>query len=190
MALPGRGTRRIVVDGVPYHWRVAYDRLHWDKGYLSGGRIVVQATEPPGQLLLAEFMGSRRANDALNNPFTPGFARMRILAGLARAWRPGERILGTEEANSKDRYSAIWSHAHTGVRGIELWRLVRERQRNRRLGAHAAVVTGLRDRTSPYTRERLPQNRFSKVLPAASSVSAMGPSLFGSPHALNSAFFD
>ena len=37
-------------------------------------------------------MASRRANDALSNPFTPGFARMLILAGLARGWRPRERI--------------------------------------------------------------------------------------------------
>jgi hypothetical protein len=81
-----------VVDDVAYRWLVAYDRLHWGKGYMSDVRIVVQSAEPPGQLLLAAFMGSRRANDVLSNPFTPAFARMLILAGLARGWRSRERI--------------------------------------------------------------------------------------------------
>jgi hypothetical protein len=91
MAIPIKGTRRIVVDGVPYRWRVAYDRLAWDKGYITGVRIVVQAV-PAGQLLLIEFMASRRANDSLSNPFTPGFTRKLIQAGIAKGWRPRERI--------------------------------------------------------------------------------------------------
>jgi hypothetical protein len=103
MAIPGKGTRRIVVDGMAYRWRVAYDRLAWDKGYQSDVRIVFQAAEPPGQLLLADFMGIRRqTGDALSNPFTPGFARILILAGLARGSRPRERIrqpVRMDEAN-------------------------------------------------------------------------------------------
>lgn len=92
MAIPTKGTRRIVVDGVTYRWRIAYDRGHWDKGYLSDVRIAIQAADQPGQLLLVDFMGGRRANDALSSPFTPRFAHILILAGLAKGWQPLERV--------------------------------------------------------------------------------------------------
>jgi hypothetical protein len=92
MAIPSKGTRRIVVDGVAYRWRVAYDRSAWDKGLLSDVRIVVQAVDPPGQLLLADFTGGYKTGDALSNPFTPGFVRMLILAGIDKGWRPQVRI--------------------------------------------------------------------------------------------------
>lgn len=92
MAIPAKGTRRIVVGGVTYRWRAAYDRLAWDKGLRTGVRIVIQAI-PAGQLLVAEFMGSHREDgDPLNLPFAPSFARMLIEAGLAKGWRPTERI--------------------------------------------------------------------------------------------------
>jgi hypothetical protein len=92
MAIPTKGTRRIIVDGVTYRWRVIYDRLHWDKGYITDVRIVVQAV-PPGQLLVADFMASRRqGGNPLSQPFTPAFARKLILGGLARGWMPRERI--------------------------------------------------------------------------------------------------
>jgi hypothetical protein len=92
MAIPTKGTRRIVVDGATYRWRVDYDRNAWDKGLLTDVRVVIQAV-PAGQILIADFMGSHHENgDPLNLPFVPSFARKLIEAGLARGWRPMERI--------------------------------------------------------------------------------------------------
>src|SRR4051812_5677293 len=92
MSIPAKGTRRIVVDGVTYRWRVIYDRLAWDKGYITDVRVVVQAV-PTGQLLVANFMASRRqVGNPLSQPLTPGFARKLIFGGLARGWMPRERI--------------------------------------------------------------------------------------------------
>lgn len=92
MAIPTKSTRRIVVDGVTYRWRVNYDRNARDKGLVSDVRIVIQAV-PAGQILVADFMASHHENgDPLNQPFTPSFARRLIEAGLARGWHPAKRI--------------------------------------------------------------------------------------------------
>jgi hypothetical protein len=91
MAIPTKGTRRITVDDVTYRWRVVYDRGAWDKCLITDVRIVVQAV-PPGQLLIADFMRPGREGDPLTQPFTPGFARKLILGGIARGWKPCERI--------------------------------------------------------------------------------------------------
>jgi hypothetical protein len=63
---------------VASRWRVAHDRLARDKGYLNDVRIVVRAAEPPGQPLLADFMGSRRQKGLIRPPQWP-------LAGLWHA---------------------------------------------------------------------------------------------------------
>ncbi len=50
-------------------------------------------------------MASRRApDDPLSQPFTPGFARKLILAGIAKGWRPEERVrkpVRLEEAEAR-----------------------------------------------------------------------------------------
>lgn len=92
MAIPGKGTRRIIVEGVEYRWRNAYDRLHWAKGYVSEVRITIQRTDPPGQLLVTRFLGcGRDRDDPLSQPFPPSFIHKLIQAGLEKGWQPSDR---------------------------------------------------------------------------------------------------
>ena len=93
MAMAEKGTRWIVVDGVRYGWRAAYDPWYWQEkcawGHDAPVRVVVQAAGG-GPCLVAEFVsgpGHRLA--ALREPFRPVFTRKLIVAGLAKGWEPG-----------------------------------------------------------------------------------------------------
>jgi hypothetical protein len=94
MSLPKKGTRSIVVGEVTYRWRVGYDGLHWDEGYLTPLSFLVQAAGGSGQLLRASLWCSRKQCDRVGeNPFAPRFVRGLILVARAGDWRPLERGL-------------------------------------------------------------------------------------------------
>lgn len=94
MALPQKGSRRIVVEGVAYRWVATPN-----DGYIS---LVVERADDPGQRLGASFkyhdilqsagagaarvVGQRRS-------VSPGAVRAVILAALGRGWQPSRRGL-------------------------------------------------------------------------------------------------
>ncbi len=94
MGMPKKRSRILVVGGVRYRWRVSYDWYPWSKGYAAPARVVIESADRAGQRLVASFVGCRRdPTDSLREPFTPGFARRLVLAGLAKGWQPGRRGL-------------------------------------------------------------------------------------------------
>jgi hypothetical protein len=95
MGMPKKGSRLFVYNGTTLRWRVQYDRGHWAKGLGTPIRIVVEAAERAGQRLVIDFTGWHRypADHPLGDPFTPGFVRRLVTAGLAKGWRPELRGL-------------------------------------------------------------------------------------------------
>jgi hypothetical protein len=94
MSLRKKGTRSIVVGEMAYRWRVGYDGLHWDEGYLTPLSFLVQAAQGSGQMPRASLCCSRRqCNRVGENPFAPSFVRGLILVARAAGWRPLERGL-------------------------------------------------------------------------------------------------
>ena len=90
MAVPRKGSRRLVVGEWTLRYLIRYDRLHWSRGYASPVRLVVEDAQGGGQRLIAEFVGCRRdVDDPLREPFGPGFVRRVVAGGLARGWQPG-----------------------------------------------------------------------------------------------------
>ena len=93
MSLAKKGTRRILVDGVPYRWVVSPN-----DGYMVQ---VVERADGPGQRLEAFFeyhdvtepvgAGALHIVGQLHC-IRPGVVRAVILAGLARGWQPSVRV--------------------------------------------------------------------------------------------------
>jgi hypothetical protein len=75
MALPSKGTRSIVVDGVTYRWRVA------DKDSSSPGFIATRSDNPRCPLLWTRYDGDP-------DPITPSLVAAGIRAALREGWQP------------------------------------------------------------------------------------------------------
>jgi hypothetical protein len=88
--MPKKGSRLFVFEGAAFRWRLRFDRSHWARGYGTHIRIVIEAADRAGQRLVVDFTASRRypAENALSNPFTPGFVQKIIAAALAHGWLP------------------------------------------------------------------------------------------------------
>jgi hypothetical protein len=82
VALAGKGSRLIVVEGVRYRYKVSIG-LHVT--------IVAQSLMSPGQRLAASLAASEDCDPikwAIKHLVIPGLVRHVILQGLAAGWRP------------------------------------------------------------------------------------------------------
>lgn len=93
MAMAKKGTRRITVDGVAYHWVVSPD-----DGYMV---LVVEWADGPGQRLEAFFEYHDIHEPAEPGAFrvvgqrqsiSPGVVRTVILSAIARGWKPSVQL--------------------------------------------------------------------------------------------------
>jgi uncharacterized protein (TIGR02996 family) len=118
MAMAGKGSRTITVNGRRYRW----------KGYVSDigmyelGDVVVEDWEQPGQRLVARFdPWVLTGVDASYQ--SKQFVRMVILAGLRRGWRPGEpgkqMTLSEEELYGRSFGAAPWTAVDRGRRLLD-----------------------------------------------------------------------
>jgi hypothetical protein len=116
MGMPKKGSRLFVFQGMKLRWRVRFDRSHWARGYGTHIRIVVEAADHAGQRLVVDFTASRRlpADDPLSNPFTPGFVRQIVAAGLAHGWRPDYQKLPPLHMGQAEVTAATQKNAHAG----------------------------------------------------------------------------
>jgi hypothetical protein len=95
MAMPKTGSRRIVVDGVAYRWRVRH-RAHPFAPRTWDGRIhvSVELAAEPGSVLVV-FTGHQHSRDI--DTYPPGVAPVRpahvatwVRQALAAGWQPSE----------------------------------------------------------------------------------------------------
>jgi hypothetical protein len=117
MGMPKKGSRLFVFEGTSLRWRVQYDGGHWAKGLGTPIRIVIEAAERAGQRLVADFTGWHRypADHPLGEPFTPGFVRRLVVAGLAKGWRPDQQGLPPIELAHADVVAASPQGTEPGV---------------------------------------------------------------------------
>jgi len=93
MAFPKKHSRRIVVDGVTYLWR-----LKQGYAWRDGQHIAICPATDAGQLLLVEYY-------AFQGMIGPGMVRQAIDFALANGWTPTRRArrplyVGFDGANS------------------------------------------------------------------------------------------
>jgi hypothetical protein len=117
MGMPKKDSRLFVFEGINLRWRVRYDSGHWAKGLGTPIRIVIEAAERAGQRLVADFTGWHRypADHPLSEPFTPGFVRKLVAAGLAKGWRPDRRGLPPIELGEAEVVAACQQGAAPGT---------------------------------------------------------------------------
>ena len=91
MAIRKTGSRRIVVDGIAYRWRIAPRPTPGEFDYAGPMIASIQLAEPPGQVLFVN-CGLRDGN-ILGIPaavVTPRRIADAIRAALAAGWQPQE----------------------------------------------------------------------------------------------------
>jgi hypothetical protein len=92
MAVRKRASRRIVVDGVEYRWRIAPRPTNGEFDYAGSMVASVQRAENSGQVLFVSC--GLRAGNILGQPgvsVTPRGIAGAIRNALAAGWRPNER---------------------------------------------------------------------------------------------------
>jgi hypothetical protein len=91
MAIRKTGSRRIVVDGVAYRWRVRHKPTYMQGAYADGFVVSIEIAEDPGQVLLAS--AGARPDNWLERPgaaVTPARVAATIRAALTVGWKPTE----------------------------------------------------------------------------------------------------
>ena len=94
MGLPRKGTRRIVVAGQTYRWRLTCLNMSWQESCFWPLCLYVQRTEGSGQLLVVHFNYpvSHQVEGKEQYP-TPGLVRRMIEVALSQGWQPSRRGL-------------------------------------------------------------------------------------------------
>jgi hypothetical protein len=89
VAFPKKGTRRLVVDGRPYLWRVRRKPTYWQECFSSPMRLAVRADGGTGGTLVLVLSGLRP--DHAWRPgliVTPAAVAGWVQAALAAGWAP------------------------------------------------------------------------------------------------------
>ena len=93
MAIPKKGTRRIVVDATAYRWRVR-SRPTYCQGNAWGNLSFAVELEDAGQTTLVVEVDASRPDNWVGAPsavITPAIVERAIRNALQRGWRPHER---------------------------------------------------------------------------------------------------
>src|SRR5262249_24217574 len=95
MAIPKKHSRRIVVDGVVYRWRIPPEP-NYDQGHFGQLVVTVWRDEEPNCCLLYLLGGDRPDNlhGAVGEVLTPRRIADAIRAALAAGWDPAEHRPG------------------------------------------------------------------------------------------------
>jgi hypothetical protein len=91
MAIRKKGSRRIVVDGVEYRWRIAPLPTRSEEDYACAMTASVQRAENAGQVLFV--LCGLRAGNILGRPgavVTPRQIAAAIRNALATGWKPDQ----------------------------------------------------------------------------------------------------
>jgi hypothetical protein len=103
MGLPKKGTRRIVVDGIPYRWLAKYASVGRVEGYCCPLSLFVERADAPGQLLISHFWCYQKPwVVAQAQAVTPRLVRQIMDAGWARGWQPARQGLPPLEVDGKE----------------------------------------------------------------------------------------
>lgn len=88
--IPRRGSRRIVVDGEPYRWRVRRSPTYAQGNAWSGLAFVVEHADSPGAVLRVELPGARPDNwvEADAGVATPTDVARAVRLARAGGWEP------------------------------------------------------------------------------------------------------
>jgi hypothetical protein len=89
MAIRKKGSRRIVVDGAEYRWRVRQKPTYMQGAFACSFVVSIQSFEAPGQVLLAS-AGARPNNwiEVSSTAVTPARIAATIRAALCAGWKP------------------------------------------------------------------------------------------------------
>jgi hypothetical protein len=89
MAFPKKGTRRLVVDGRPYFWRVRRKPTYWQECHWEPMRLAVRADGGTGGLLVLILPGLRPDDGRLHGlTVTPAVVAGWVRSALAAGWAP------------------------------------------------------------------------------------------------------
>ena len=93
MALPTKGSRKIVVDGVEYRWAIRRKPTYFEATNQAGLRAAVELHENPVSVLTIDF-GFARNDNWLNDSkveVRPRHIQEAIQQALASGWEPGTK---------------------------------------------------------------------------------------------------
>jgi hypothetical protein len=95
MAISKKHSRRIVVDGVVYRWRIP-PKPNYDQGHFGQLVVTVWRDEEPNGCVLSLLGGDRPDNfhRAVGEVVTPRRIATAIRASLAAGWNPAEHRPG------------------------------------------------------------------------------------------------
>ena len=93
MAIPKKGSRKIIVDGIEYRWRVRWKPTYSQSTCNSNLMAAVELYENPQNILSIEFPWIRY--DAwigvAEQPVTPSIIETCIKNALNQGWNPAEK---------------------------------------------------------------------------------------------------
>lgn len=92
MAIPKKGSRQIVVDGVPYLWRVRGKPTYSQANAWGGLNVAVERAGAGGSILVVRTPRPHPGNwaGAEAAPVSPSEVEKFILYALSAGWRPSE----------------------------------------------------------------------------------------------------
>lgn len=93
MAIARKGSRRIVVDSIPYRWAVR-SRPTYDQALAQTGMTFAVSLEKGGLTTLLVTLNTVRPDNWMNEAFrsiTPGLVERTIRQALSNGWSPTDR---------------------------------------------------------------------------------------------------
>ncbi|WP_041598644.1 hypothetical protein [Hahella chejuensis] len=92
MAIPKKGSRKIIVDSVEYRWIIRHKPTYSQAAFVTDALAGVQLADNTGAILAISFPFPRCDNwlERPTEPVTPKMIEACIRAALSEGWRPGE----------------------------------------------------------------------------------------------------